>query len=67
MENFNQRFGRLMATKMIKKNVNQFDVASFCEVSQGTISAYIYGKTSPRLDVALKICQFLDIELNEIK
>ena len=56
-----------MATRMTKKNVNQFDVASFCDVSQGTISAYIYGKTSPRLDVALKICQFLDIELNEMK
>ena len=56
-----------MATRMTKKNVNQFDVACFCEVSQGTISAYIYGKTSPRLDIALKICEFLDIELNEIK
>jgi transcriptional regulator with XRE-family HTH domain len=66
MENFNQRFGRLMATRMTKKNVNQFDVAAFCDVAQGTISAYIYGKTSPRLDVALKICKFLDIELNEI-
>lgn len=67
MENFNQRFGRLMATKMNKKDVNQFEVAAFCEVSQPTISAYIYGKTSPRLDIALKICQFLDIQLNEIK
>jgi DNA-binding XRE family transcriptional regulator len=66
MENFNQRFGRLMATRMTKKNVNQFDVASFCDVSQATISAYIYGKTSPRLDVALKICKFLDIQLDEI-
>ena len=67
MENFNQRFGRLMATKMNKKDVNQFEVAAFCEVSQPTISAYIYGKTSPRIDIALKICEFLDIELNEIK
>jgi transcriptional regulator with XRE-family HTH domain len=67
MENFNQRFGRLMATKMTKKNYTQYDVSAFCEVSQGTISAYVYGKTSPRLDVALKICQFLDIQLNEIK
>jgi transcriptional regulator with XRE-family HTH domain len=67
MENFNQRFGRLMATKMNKKEVNQFEIAAFCEVSQPTISAYIFGKTSPRLDIALKICEFLDIDLNEIK
>lgn len=67
MENFNQRFGRLMAIKMEQKKLTQYDVSAFCEVAQGTISAYIYGKTSPRLDVALKICQFLDIQLNEIK
>ena len=67
MENFNQRFGRLMAIKMEQKKLTQYDVCAFCEVSQGTISAYVYGKTSPRLNVALKICQFLDIQLNEIK
>ena len=66
MENFNQRFGRLMAIRMTKKNVNQFDVAAFCEVAQATISAYIYGKTSPRLDTALKICKYLEIDLNEL-
>ncbi len=66
MENFNQRFGRLMATRMAKKNYTQYDVSENCDVAQATISAYIYGKTSPRLDVALKICKFLDIQLDEI-
>jgi transcriptional regulator with XRE-family HTH domain len=67
MENFNQRFGRLMAIKMEQKKITQYDLSAFCEVAQPSISAYVYGKTSPRLDVALKICQFLDIQLNEIK
>ena len=67
MENFNQRFGRLMAIKMEQKKITQYDLSAFCDVSQATISAYVYGKTSPRINVALKICQFLDIQLNEIK
>lgn len=67
MENFNQRFGRLMAIKIDAKKLTQYDVAAYCEVAQGSISAYVYGKTSPRLDVALKICKFLEINLDEIK
>ena len=66
MENFNQKFGRLMAIRMAKKNYTQYDVSANIDVSQGTISAYIYGKTSPRLNVALKICKFLEIDLNEL-
>lgn len=62
-ETFDQRFGRAMAQAMAKKNISQIELSYEIDVTQSSISCYISGKNAPRLATALKICAYLDIDL----
>lgn len=60
---FNERFSRAVAVAMAKKNVSQFDLASAIGSTQPCVSNWISGKNAPRLQMALKICAYLGIDL----
>ena len=62
-ETFEQRFSRSIAVAMAKKNVSQMDLAIAIGSTQPCVSNWISGKNAPRLQMALKICAYLGIDL----
>ncbi|MBP3766181.1 MAG: helix-turn-helix transcriptional regulator [Bacilli bacterium] len=50
--------GRLLAIRT-KRNINQVNLATYCETSHESISAYENGKNFPSCEVLVKIADYL--------
>lgn len=51
---------------MKKKNIGVIDLATAVGVSKNSISSYKNKKTIPSVDIAVKISQFLEVDLHDL-
>ena len=51
---------------MEKKNVSQYELANITGICQSTISDWKTKKTNPSADKLMKICDALDISIEEL-
>lgn len=51
---------------MKKKNVSQYELANITGIGQSTISDWKTKKTNPSADKLMKICDALDISIEEL-
>lgn len=51
---------------MKKKNVSQYELANITGITQSTISDWKTKKTNPSADKLMKICDALDISIEEL-
>ena len=55
----NELFSERLLAIRTKRNINQVNLATFCETSQESISAYENGKNFPSCEVLVKIADYL--------
>lgn len=60
-----QTFGEFIQSKRESKNMSQHEVAQRANTKQGTISKIENGVREPTLNMALRICDALDVDINE--
>ena len=60
-----QTFGEFIQSKREARNMSQSDVAQRANTKQGTISKIENGLREPTLNMALRICDALGVDINE--
>ena len=60
-----QTFGEFILSKREAKNMSQSEVAYRANTKQGTISKIENGVREPTLNLALRICDALGVDINE--
>lgn len=60
-----QTFGEFIQAKREARNMSQLDVALKANTMQGTISKIENGVREPTLSMALRICEALDVNIND--
>lgn len=63
-----KRFGIVLAEILEAKGISQSELARMCGVSRQSINRIIAGHVKdPSLPVAFRICDSLDIDINDVK
>ena len=60
-----QSFGEFIKSRRMTLNLTQEDVAKKVGVNQGYISRVESGEREPTVTIALKICDALDLDIND--
>lgn len=57
-------FGRRLENLMEEENINQTELADRLNTTSSSVSAYVLGKNTPRIDVLIKICEIFDVSFD---
>lgn len=60
-------FNSMVRTKRIALGLSQMQLARASRISQGLLSKIESGKLCPRLDIAIRICKALQIDVIEVE
>ena len=60
-----QSFGEFIRLRRLQLNLTQFDVADRAGTTQGYISKVEKGLKEPTITLALKICEVLNLDIND--
>lgn len=60
-----QSFGEFIRLRRLQLNLTQFDVADRAGTTQGYISKVEKGLKEPTITLALKICEVLNLNIND--
>lgn len=60
------KIGNKLKNAINKSGYSQLDIAKYLNVSKDTISNYINDKYIPRLDILIKICEIVNVPIQNI-
>ena len=58
-------FGDFIRTARLSKNLTQHEVAALADVEQAYLSKVELGKREPSLSIALRLCDALNLDIND--
>lgn len=64
-DNFNVAFGTFIKEARVRKGIVQFDLSNHLGVTQSYYSLIESGSRNVDLQLAMKICKYLGLDLNE--
>ncbi len=66
MAKIDMAFGLVLKKHRENQGLTQEQLAGALDISRATVVYYEHGRQSPSLDVAVKIAQFLNFDLNDV-